>query len=724
MNGSLAFLASAGDLLLVVIGFGLIIFIHELGHFLAAKWAGIRVLAFAIGFGPAALSWRKGMGWRRGSSEREYQSLLGRHAAGITTVEGTRAVAPPDLSATEYRLNWLPFGGYVKMLGQEDVNPGAVSDAPDSYQNTPIWKRMVVISAGVVCNIIAAAVLFIAVFMHGLKTEPPEVGLVAPGSPASRAMAVDAPGIEPGLRPGDEVLLINGRRAQSFNDLILATAMSRKGESMHVLVRRDGAADPVEFQMLPEMGNQSRLLEIGVAPALTGTITTPKTPAERELLRGALDRAGLSAVEPGMTLVTVGGRPVAHGAADLIEAVRHSDGRPVAVQFRAPDGKTVAGTIKPKAELQYAQVRMPSGALAPITHLLGLVPVMKVADSAGGEPPQQGLKDGDIFTRIGTVEYPSLSAGMTEIHRNKGKQIEVAVLRKGEDGARHEVRIAPPPTVKREAEGRIGFLAGDAEETNLLTVPRAEFVSESGKSVRPPAGDVVTRPGYRLVAVNERPVRDFSEIRGALRDATQDALSRREAATVSLSLEPQTASEEPAPVEHVTWRLQADEVRSLHDLGWLPDLDLSIFEPREFTLVAQGANPLARSLDAVRMGLSETNRVMLTTYVTFARLFEGTVKVEHLKGPVGIAHMGTRIASKGMTWLLFFMALISVNLAVVNFLPLPIVDGGQFIFLILEKIRGRPLSIEVQNVATVAGLILIGTMFIIVTFRDIANLFG
>ena len=58
------------------------------------------------------------------------------------------------------------------------------------------------------------------------------------------------------------------------------------------------------------------------------------------------------------------------------------------------------------------------------------------------------------------------------------------------------------------------------------------------------------------------------------------------------------------------------------------------------------------------------------------------------------------------------------------FLPLPIVDGGQFLFLVLEQIRGKPLSIEVQNIATIAGLLLIGTMFLIVTFNDIVHLFG
>jgi regulator of sigma E protease len=100
------------------------------------------------------------------------------------------------------------------------------------------------------------------------------------------------------------------------------------------------------------------------------------------------------------------------------------------------------------------------------------------------------------------------------------------------------------------------------------------------------------------------------------------------------------------------------------------------------------------------------------------------VKVEHLKGPVGIAHLGTLVAERGFIWLLFFMALISINLAVINFLPLPIVDGGQFLFLVYEQIRGKPVPPGFQNVVTMAGLVLIGCVFLIVTYNDITHLFG
>ncbi len=179
MGSLMTSLGTFFDFLLVVMGFGFIIFIHELGHFLAARWAGIRVLAFAVGFGPPIVTFRKGLGLRRGSSEREY----------LNSLDSKGPAAAHAISPTEYRLNWLPMGGYVKMLGQDDLDPTAVSAAPDSYQNCKPWRRMVVISAGVVMNIILAAILFVIVFNTGLKTEPAAIGEVEPGSAAAIAVA-------------------------------------------------------------------------------------------------------------------------------------------------------------------------------------------------------------------------------------------------------------------------------------------------------------------------------------------------------------------------------------------------------------------------------------------------------------------------------------------------------------------------------------------------------
>ena len=137
----------------VILGFGALIFFHELGHFVAAKWAGVRTGAFAVGMGPVLISWRRGIGLVAGSTQDRVVELTGSPADKLTDEELTQH----GLGETEYSLRLLPLGGFVSMLGQEDGKPEAVSDDPRSYNLAPVGKRMVIISAGVVMNLILAA---------------------------------------------------------------------------------------------------------------------------------------------------------------------------------------------------------------------------------------------------------------------------------------------------------------------------------------------------------------------------------------------------------------------------------------------------------------------------------------------------------------------------------------------------------------------------------------
>ena len=117
------------NILLIIIGFGLLIGIHELGHFLAAKWSGIRTNAFAIGMGPQVISYRKGVGLCYKSSSAKVIAKFGKNANDMSDAE----LAEHGISETEYSLRLLPVGGFVSMLGQEDGNPDEVSDDPRSY---------------------------------------------------------------------------------------------------------------------------------------------------------------------------------------------------------------------------------------------------------------------------------------------------------------------------------------------------------------------------------------------------------------------------------------------------------------------------------------------------------------------------------------------------------------------------------------------------------------
>jgi regulator of sigma E protease len=160
--------------------------------------------------------------------------------------------------------------------------------------------------------------------------------------------------------------------------------------------------------------------------------------------------------------------------------------------------------------------------------------------------------------------------------------------------------------------------------------------------------------------------------------------------------------------------ITADDVRALHALSWRSPVPEALFEPLMTTLTAHG-NPLR----AVEMGFHQTRTMVTMTYLTLDRLVRGSVGVDQLRGPVGIVHLGSRVADRGAMYLVFFLAMISVNLSVLNFLPLPIVDGGLFLYLVWERVTGKPPSMRFQNAATALGLVLLGSIFVLTFFNDV-----
>ncbi len=698
------------DLMLVIAGFTLIIVLHELGHFLAARWAGIRVLAFAVGFGPAIVSFRKGLGWRKGSSEPAFRALPASQRAGV--------------SPTEYRVNVLPLGGYVKMLGQDDADPSARSNEPDSYQQASVYKRMVVISAGVVANLISAVLLYIIVFSVGLKTEPPMIGAVLPGSPAATAVALNAAALgvtEPGLRADDVVIRANGRTPDSFNDLQFAAAMSARNQPVRLEVRREGLAEPLRFEIVPRVDETTRMLSLGVTPAFTARMAPAPNESQRQAVRTLLDSVGLTSLQPDMTLTRVNDQP-ADSAGDLRRAVERSDGAPVRAVFEDAAGRTVDVALNPLPRFMDAYVPVDDRVRRPFTHLLGLTPALGVHEVIADSPAQRaGLKPGDVFVQVGDVEWPSLSAGIAELRASAGTSIPIAVARPQPDGSIAIVDIGKVPVTR---QGTLGFSysgpTGDpAEKLGIVARWPAAAQPESGSV---PSGAALPIPaGARITTINDQPVASLFDLRRQLITAARAHTSAADPLTVQLGF---TTLVGPAAGEPRTlaWSIPPADTQSLLALGYDSPIPLTIFEPAS-TLI-RGENVLA----SVGKGVKETHRVMMMTYLTFARLFEGTVKIEHLKGPVGIAHIGVLIADRGTVWLLFFMALISVNLAVINFLPLPIVDGGHMLYLLYERFTGKQPPIAFQNAAALVGLVLIGTMFVIVTFHDvsgvISHLFG
>lgn len=214
---------------------GVLIFVHELGHFVMARRVGVRVLKFSLGFGPRLV------GFKRGD--------------------------------TEYVISAVPLGGYVKMAGE---NPDdARSGREDEFLSKSKWQRFQILIMGPLMNLVLAVVVTAGVLMTGaeipaFQSKPPVIGQVTPNTPAAKA----------GIQPGDLVLSVAGREVPTWEQFLIAIA-TRASRETELVILRDGKELPVK--VTPEPQTRYEVGDIGVLPNShphVGSIL-PGSPAER-----------------------------------------------------------------------------------------------------------------------------------------------------------------------------------------------------------------------------------------------------------------------------------------------------------------------------------------------------------------------------------------------------------------------------------------------------------
>jgi regulator of sigma E protease len=674
------------DYVYLAIGFGLVVFIHELGHFLAAKYCDVKVEQFAVGFGPAVLSWRKGMGLRYGSSGEQLEKLKD---------------SPAELARvgeTEYRLNWIPLGGYVKMLGQDDLRPGGVADDPRAYNNKTIRARMLIVSAGVIMNVILAAVGFMIVFLVGYPVPPATVGGVVSLSPA--VQTVNAGGVREPLVAGDQILSIDGKKTiGDFTKIQLGVALSEEGQTIPIEVRRLDGTQETLYAKPGRPGDDPRgLLAIGITlpselAGLDAKTIDDWDPAE---MRQTLMPDTL-AVAPGDVITEINGRPVRLSEFwKLDQALTASNGNPVDITIKSPDGTISHRSILPHFQPAFGKQQL---------DFLGMVPRAMVNMIQDDSPALGKLKPGDVILAVegggDRMSNPSPEQLRTVLSDAGAKQlpVDLTVLSLGETQPHQITGIVP--TV-RIGNGRIGLGIGIGyyDERHLVVAQVLPDTSAFGKI---PAWATLT-------AINSQPISTWFDVR-------QIVAAAKPGDVLEISYQPYSAEGAAAPavagVAEV--KLSADDIANAQMVAFTSDLQL---RPAAGTM--KTSNPLI----ALEWGVGETRDAILELYVTLERMFTGEVSVTNVMGPVGMFHAGAQLAGRGFSWLLWFLANISANLAVVNFLPIPIVDGGLFTLLILEKIQGKPLSAEMQKVVQTVGLVLILGVFLLVTYQDIARMTG
>ena len=714
-------LGTGANILLVLLGFGILVAIHEFGHFAAAKWAGVRVDGFAVGMGPVILAYRQGIGIRFGSTEPTIHARTGKRAMQLTDSE----LKNLQIGETEYSLRALPLGGFVRMLGQDDLDPTAASVDPRSYNRTPIWKRMIIVSAGVTCNIFLAIAMFVVAFMIGVRFEAPIVGAVMPADPAANA----------GIQAGDRIVAIDGASISTFADLQIAAAMGKPNEALRMTIERSAGSQTqtIQLNVTPKHSEAAGMMSIGIAPAASTRLMTDSQVIP--FLYGVFNRAGFWNHAPdampgknawginaanlsgpngaapdresfdknfrGGTLLMVDGNPATTYTA-LDDASLKSKGQPIATRWSFVDGgeSDIAINCVPVWQILEYTEKPPQAFIDFEQGIFGLTPLVRIGRVPATSGANGILMDDDVILRAADIAGPRQMEFRLAVQEHAGKQINLRVLRKGQE-------IDCAPIVGRD--GKLGVEIANAWETPIIARPFAVVGPPPGVPTSVAALDLM--PLTRINAINGQTIGDWNDLFGVVRGALSQNLGLSQ---LSIKTTPPTPN---AAAEERMIQLDSTTRNSLATLRWRPALGPEWFMPADVVLSA-GGNPLR----AIAMGFTETRKMVMMTYLTLDRLFRGTVGVSQLRGPVGIVHIGTRIADRGMTYLIFFLAMISVNLAVINFLPIPIADGGLMVFLIYEKLRGKPPSPSFQNGAMLAGLVLVGALFAVTFYNDVMRL--
>ncbi len=651
----------------VAVGLGLVIFIHELGHFLMAKWNGVKVEKFSIGFGPTLFGF-----WR---------------------------------GETEYVIAALPLGGFVKMLGEGPEDDQNKSTDPRAFTNKSVSARMAIISAGVIMNLFLAYFCFVYYYSHPHEEQPAKLGIIAAGSPAYEA----------GLRAGDEVVAIDDRRDLGWGDLLQKVAFSSEGQVLHFQVKRPGHEGLINLNLearrdangdRPTVGVVWPMsLEIGAFAAPAGMVDPPKYAAiegrDRESKVDVLVSAAPAGESP---------QPLADAEeyARLLANYRdraithHIERRPI----------LKSGDHGPP--LEKFDLTTPANHFLTLGVRLSIEPIIAIRKGSPAEAA--GFRKGDRILKVDGRDQVDPAQLPWDCFDKAGKPIIFEVERHAANGERetHTLTATPddtPPRTRFIFENEPVDVAGLGLCYPIRTLVAAVLPDSPAAQAGIKPGDVINAMTIKPAPVKDKngktPAKPESPIKLEFKDGAVSwyhavaTLQERPSEEVELIINNASTPRKLVPTADPNW--------------YNPDRGLR-FGAEYRTLPPQAFS------QAVRSGYDKTIQNVFMVYATFRSLAQRRVSFKNLGGPIMIFEAGYGAAGSGLTTLILFLGFLSVNLAVLNFLPIPPLDGGQMVFLIAEKVRGRPLPDSALLAGTYFGLFLVLCLMVFVTYQDIFRL--
>ena len=617
-------LSSGWSIIMVILGLGLIIFLHELGHFLMAKKNGVRVEIFSLGFGQAIFKFRRG--------------------------------------ETEYRIAWLPLGGYVKMAG-ETLMDERKGEPFELTSKTP-WQRFQIFVAGALMNLIIAFPIAILSYVVGKVERPNEVG--RPGLAEAKA----------GVLPGDVILEVGGRKIDSLEKHRIEMLRRPNGTMVPVKLRRDGTEMELQIESMRSDFHDSMPPTLMLAAPIAGSPLAKQGVLEKD------------------EIVSVNGTKVymQHQADALLKECVDKDAV-VELRRRGP-------TFENDDKLRTVTIRLPKKVWYEIPRDENVIEarVGKIRDhhAASGL-----LQPGDYVVQIGDQKIASWPQMKAIVEVSAGIPLQVTVRR---DAEFKKFTITPI-----KGEGGKGLLGVELHEKmgNVFADVKADsFYGRMGLKSGDRLVQIDGQSGDVMLTGNPEKVPAI----WGVREEQQKSIAivvERDGKKIPITLAAEAKPEgDLAAAGFPT-----------HNEGWIKG-----------ALKSGGSMPFRRRPfgEAVKVGLAEPIDITVWTMDILKKVLTGGESARGFSGPIGIIQASYSFAELNFGNFVWLLCLITVNLGIFNLLPIPILDGGHNVLLLIEVVRkwfGKPPPSE-KFIAgfQYVGLAFILTLFVFVTFNDISRL--